>query len=169
MPTMMRDAAISFPMLGDWSIDCASFTPSASHVLLIAARSSPGWLHPRDALLCAALHPLRHQAGHRLCDFHLDDPLAIIGARLYYVIFQWSDYHEHPLNAFKIWEEDVYLRRRDRRHPDRHHLGAGKRKIPQARWRRLRPGLLIGQCIGCWGQLHQLARPSATAAFSAWG
>ena len=27
MPTMMRDAAISFPMLGDWSIDpSASFT-----------------------------------------------------------------------------------------------------------------------------------------------
>ena len=31
-------------------------------------------------------------------------PLAIIGARLYYVIFQWSDYREHPLNDFKIWE-----------------------------------------------------------------
>ena len=27
MPTMMRDATISFPMLGDWSIDpSASFT-----------------------------------------------------------------------------------------------------------------------------------------------
>ena len=27
MPTMMRDAAISFPLLGDWSIDpSASFT-----------------------------------------------------------------------------------------------------------------------------------------------
>ncbi len=31
-------------------------------------------------------------------------PIAIIGARLYYVIFQWGDYREHPIDALKIWE-----------------------------------------------------------------
>ncbi|MBQ6019013.1 MAG: prolipoprotein diacylglyceryl transferase [Clostridia bacterium] len=30
--------------------------------------------------------------------------LGIVGARLYYVIFSWDSYKEHPLDAFKIWE-----------------------------------------------------------------
>ena len=33
--------------------------------------------------------------------------------RLYYVIFQWSDYRDHPIDALKIWEgglADVYKR-----------------------------------------------------------
>lgn len=31
-------------------------------------------------------------------------PLGILGARLYYVIFQWSYYVEHPAEIFAIWE-----------------------------------------------------------------
>ena len=30
--------------------------------------------------------------------------LGIIGARLYYVIFAWDSYKDHPLDALKIWE-----------------------------------------------------------------
>lgn len=31
-------------------------------------------------------------------------PLGILGARLYYVIFQWSYYAKHPAEIFAIWE-----------------------------------------------------------------
>ncbi|MGT2866764.1 prolipoprotein diacylglyceryl transferase [Streptococcus fryi] len=31
-------------------------------------------------------------------------PLAILGARLYYVIFQWSYYAQHPMEIFAVWE-----------------------------------------------------------------
>lgn len=30
-------------------------------------------------------------------------PLAIVGARLYYVIFEWKNYIQHPLEVFAIW------------------------------------------------------------------
>ena len=31
-------------------------------------------------------------------------PSAILGARLYYVIFSWSAYADHPLSALYVWE-----------------------------------------------------------------
>lgn len=31
-------------------------------------------------------------------------PLAILGARLYFVAFQWSYYGRHPLDILKVWE-----------------------------------------------------------------
>ncbi len=31
-------------------------------------------------------------------------PIGIIGARLYYVIFEWDRYKSNPIDAFKIWE-----------------------------------------------------------------
>ena len=30
-------------------------------------------------------------------------PIAIIGARLYYVIFEWNLYKSNPIEALKIW------------------------------------------------------------------
>jgi prolipoprotein diacylglyceryl transferase len=31
-------------------------------------------------------------------------PVAIIGARLYYVVFHWNYYGTHPLDIFKLWQ-----------------------------------------------------------------
>jgi len=31
-------------------------------------------------------------------------PLAIIGARFYYVVFQWGYYSSHPVDMIKLWE-----------------------------------------------------------------
>lgn len=31
-------------------------------------------------------------------------PIAILGARFYYVLFSWSDYQENPLEMFAIWQ-----------------------------------------------------------------
>ena len=104
MPTMMRDAAISFPLLGSWSID-----PSASFTLFGRTFYWYGVIIAVGFIL-AMLYCARHC---RRCGIEPDTlydfliwmiPLAIIGARLYYVIFQWSDYRDHPIDALKIWE-----------------------------------------------------------------
>ncbi|MCU9532924.1 prolipoprotein diacylglyceryl transferase [Streptococcus sp. CSL10205-OR2] len=36
-------------------------------------------------------------------------PIAIIGARLYYVIFEWSYYAKHPLEIFAIWNGGIAI------------------------------------------------------------
>lgn len=36
-------------------------------------------------------------------------PLAILGARLYYVIFEWSYYAQHPLEIFAVWNGGIAI------------------------------------------------------------
>ncbi|TJY39537.1 prolipoprotein diacylglyceryl transferase [Cohnella pontilimi] len=90
-------------------------------------------------------------------DFFLDlllfgVPSAIVGARLYYVLFKWDFYREHPLDIFKIWEGGIAI------------YGAligalvcGFFYIRSKGYRFWRvtdicaPSLLIGQMIGRWG------------------
>ena len=31
-------------------------------------------------------------------------PIAIVGARIYYVVFRWDLYKDNPIDAIKIWE-----------------------------------------------------------------
>ncbi len=79
-------------------------------------------------------------------------PAAIIGARLYYVAFNWSDYARDPLGALYVWEGGLAI-----------HGGiiggvlAGlwytKRNRLSA-WNMadiLAPSLILGQAVGRWG------------------
>ncbi|MBC8081517.1 MAG: prolipoprotein diacylglyceryl transferase [Gorillibacterium sp.] len=79
-------------------------------------------------------------------------PSALVGARIYYVIFQWEDYRGNILDVFKIWEGGIAI------------YGAligafiGTFFYIRAKgysfWRIAdicAPGLLIGQLIGRWG------------------
>lgn len=36
-------------------------------------------------------------------------PLAIIGARLYYVIFEWGYYSQHPAEIFAVWNGGIAI------------------------------------------------------------
>ena len=109
MPTMMRDAAISFPMLGDWSIDpSASFTLFGHTFYWYGAIIAVGFIL---AMLYCARHCRR--CGIKpdtLYDFLIwMIPLAIIGARLYYVIFyldlfKKSDGSFDWSSAVAIWD-----------------------------------------------------------------
>ena len=152
MPTMMRDATISFPLLGNWSID-----PSASFTLFGRTFYWYGVIIAVGFIL-AMLYCARHC---RRCGIEPDTlydfliwmiPLAIIGARLYYVIFQWSDYRDHPIDALKIWEGGLAIyggviaavlvclvlsKKRGFK------LGALTDLVVM--------GLLIGQAVGRWG------------------
>lgn len=79
-------------------------------------------------------------------------PSALVGARIYYVVFEWEDYRNNLLDIFKIWEGGIAI------------YGAligafiGTFFYIRAKgysfWRIAdicAPGLLIGQLIGRWG------------------
>ncbi|WP_416147178.1 prolipoprotein diacylglyceryl transferase [Salipaludibacillus sp. HK11] len=79
-------------------------------------------------------------------------PAAIVGARIYYVIFRWEQFAHDPIRVFYIWEGGIAI-----------HGGligaaivvaifAKKRGI--SFWKMLdiaAPGILLGQAIGRWG------------------
>ena len=79
-------------------------------------------------------------------------PLAIICARIYYVAFRWEYYKDNPISALYIWQGGIAIYGGV--------IGAILGLILFARFRKqkLTPyldlmalGLLIGQCIGRWG------------------
>ena len=167
MPTMMRDAAISFPLLGNWSID-----PSASFTLFGRTFYWYGVIIAVGFIL-AMLYCARHC---RRCGIEPDTlydfliwmiPLAIIGARLYYVIFQWSDYRDHPIDALKIWEGGLAIYGGVIAGLLTGIVWCRKKKIPFGAMADVcAPGLLIGQCIGRWGNfMNREAHGSVTDSF----
>ncbi|MGG0643375.1 prolipoprotein diacylglyceryl transferase [Sporosarcina gallistercoris] len=79
-------------------------------------------------------------------------PISIISARIYYVIFSWDFYKDHPEDIIKIWEGGIAI----------HGALIGAiitaviftRKRGVSFWKVAditAPGLLIGQIIGRWG------------------
>lgn len=63
-----------------------------------------------SAVLVALLLCIREAKKHGIsADTFLDlvlygVPFGIIGGRLYYVIFEWEYYSQHPASIFKVWE-----------------------------------------------------------------
>lgn len=79
-------------------------------------------------------------------------PVAIICARLYYVLFEWSAYADRPLRAFAIWEGGIAIHGAV--------LGGVLTTWLFARANRLSfwqladlvaPSVILGQAIGRWG------------------
>ena len=79
-------------------------------------------------------------------------PLAIICARIYYVAFKWKYYEDNPISALYIWQGGIAIYGGV--------IGAilGLLLFAKVRKQKLTPyldlmglGLLIGQCIGRWG------------------
>ncbi|KZE36427.1 prolipoprotein diacylglyceryl transferase [Bhargavaea cecembensis] len=79
-------------------------------------------------------------------------PISIVGARLYYVIFQWEYYQNDPGKIFRIWEGGLAIHGAliaavitaiiyTRKH------GVSFWKVADI----TAPGLLIGQILGRWG------------------
>ena len=167
MPTMMRDAAISFPLLGDWSIDpSASFTLFGRTFYWYGVIIAVGFIL---AMLYCARHCRRCGIGpDTLYDFLIwMIPIAIIGARLYYVIFQWGDYRAHPIDALKIWEGGLAIYGGVIAGLLTGIVWCRKKKIPFGAMADVcAPGLLIGQCIGRWGNfMNREAHGAVTEAF----
>ena len=79
-------------------------------------------------------------------------PMAIICARIYYVVFRWDNYKDNPISALYIWEGGIAIYGGV--------IGAilGLLLFAKVKKQKLSPyldimalGLLIGQCIGRWG------------------
>ncbi len=79
-------------------------------------------------------------------------PLAIICARIYYVVFNWDAYKDNPISVLYIWQGGIAIYGGV--------IGAiiGLLLFAKVRKQKLTPyldlmglGLLIGQCVGRWG------------------
>lgn len=147
----MSSASISFPFLGDWSIN-----PSNSFVLFGHTFYWYGVIIACGFLLAVAY------CFHRCREFGIsqDDltdnllfavPIAIIGARAYYVLFNLDNYHSF-WDACKIWEGGLAIYGGI--------IAAVITVLVVCRVKKISPlavldtvsfGLLIGQSIGRWG------------------
>ncbi len=79
-------------------------------------------------------------------------PSAIIGARIYYVAFQWEDYQDNLMEIFKIWHGGIAIHGAL--------IGAVIGGLIYTRMKKVNfwriadiaaPGLIVGQMIGRWG------------------
>ena len=153
MQTILRDAVISFPMFGNFSINPPSTFVLFGHTFyLYGAVIALGFL--LGILYCA--HRSEKFVGipaDDLYDFVLWlIPTVIIGARLYYVIFRWGEYAKNPLDIIKVWEGGLAIYGGILAGLVLVILWCRKRKIPFGALGDLASfGLLIGQCIGRWG------------------
>lgn len=150
--TMMRDASISFPMFGDFSINPpAYFTVGKFSIYFYGVIIACGFI--LAALYCAKRAP---EFG-----FTADDlyelliwliPICILGARAYYVLFRLDYYIENPDKILAIRDGGLAI-----------YGGIIVGIITAIIWCRAKKkrvlavtdltsfGLLIGQAIGRWG------------------
>ncbi len=79
-------------------------------------------------------------------------PAAVVGARLYYVIFQWPLYAENPVRILYIWEGGLAIYGAVIGGAAAAWLFARKRKVPFGTLADLvAPVLILSQAIGRWG------------------
>lgn len=151
MPTMMRDAAISFPMLGGLTLDFPASFELFGHIFYLygvvmaiafiaavfyASKRAPRVGIKGDDIFGMVLWVL---------------PIAIVGCRVYYVIAEWDRYKDNFWDVFKIWEGGIAM-----------YGGTIAGVITVIIWSRAKKirfaatldvassGLILGQVIGRW-------------------
>lgn len=153
MQTMLREASISFPMFGNGSINpSSSFTLFGHTFYWYGAIIALGFI--LGILYCSR----RSKAFVGISSDDLFDfvlwliPVAIIGARLYYVLFSFSHYASHPADIFKIWEGGLAIYGGIIAGVLLALVWSRKKRIPLGALGDIAMyGLLIGQSIGRWG------------------
>ena len=104
LETIQRDSAISFPFLGGWTVNPpASFSLFGRDIYLYGVMVALAFL--LGILLCARYAPKFGISPENFYDLVLwVIPLSILGARLYFVIFQVDYYLAHPAEILAVWE-----------------------------------------------------------------
>ena len=150
--TIQRDSIISFPFLGNLSINPPSyFTVFGRNIYFYGVLIALGFL--LAILYC----------GHRSKDFGIkaDDfydlmlwviPICILGARLYYVLFRLDEYLAYPASIFAVWEGGLAIYGGIIAGAITIFFVCRHKKIPVPAMLDLAVhGLLIGQILGRWG------------------
>lgn len=98
-------------------------------------------------------------------------PVGVVCARLYYVVFEWEYYSQHPAEIVAVWNGGIAIYGAV--------IGVLIALFAYSRFKKLSfaglcdmaaLGLLIGQCIGRWGNfINREAFGRETAAFSRMG
>ena len=150
--TIQRDSAISFPLLGNFSLNPPSyFTVFGRPIYFYGVLIALGFA--LAILYCSKHAPDFGIESDDFIDLMLWlTPLSIVGARLYFVIFRWQDYAADPKQLFAVWEGGLAIYGG---------IIAGVlvilavcryKKIPVAAMLDLAAyGVLIGQILGRWG------------------
>lgn len=150
--TIQRDSSISFPLLGNFSVNPPSyFTVFGKNIYFYGVLIGLGFL--LAILYCARKAPRFGLGSEDVYDVVIWlIPCSIIGARLYFVLFQLGYYLAHPAEIFAIWNGGLAIyggviagivtiwfvcRRKKLSFPAMLDL--------------IVLGLLIGQIIGRWG------------------
>ena len=102
--TIQRDSSISFPMLGDWSINPPSyFTVFGRNIYFYGVIIAFAFI--LGALFCAKKSKIVGATEDDVYDIMIWlIPLCIVGARLYYVLFKLDYYIQNPGEIFAVWE-----------------------------------------------------------------
>lgn len=107
--TMMRDAAISFPMFGDWTINPpAYFTVFGRNIYWYGVSLALAFL----AVLIWVVHHAKEFGITK--DNVYDEAIGcvifgVIGCRIYYVAFQWDYYSQHLSEIIRIWDGGIAM------------------------------------------------------------
>lgn len=150
--TMQRDSAISFPMLGDLSINPPSyFTVFGINIYFYGVIIGLGFI-------LAMLYCSRRSVKFGIKQDDFFDmilwllPFSIIGARLYYVLFELENYLAEPSKIFAIRDGGLAIYGGVIAGILVIWLVCRRKKIPVAAMLDLAVfGLLIGQILGRWG------------------
>ena len=149
----MQNATISFPLLGDgFKLDIKPYLEIGNFTIhwygiIIAV-----------GFLLGVIYAIKRSKEFGLTEDNIIDmlicavPLAIIGARAYYVIFSWENYKDNLVDVIKVWEGGLAIYGGI--------IGSVIGLIIFSKWRKIKVGaiadvgglgLLIGQAIGRWG------------------
>ena len=151
MPTMLRDAAISFPMLGDLTLDFpASFTLFGHEFYLYGVVMANAFI--AAVFYASKRAPRMGIKGDDIFGLVLWVlPIAIVGCRVYYVIAEWDRYKDNLLDIFKIWEGGIAMYGGTIAGVLTVIVWSRAKKIPfAATLDAASSGLILGQVIGRW-------------------
>ena len=169
--TISRSSAISFPLFGDIALNPpSSVTVFGREIYLYGILIAL-------AFLLGLLWCDRHAAVFSVSQDNATDvflrviPAAIIGARIYYVLFRLEDYAERPGAVFAVWEGGLAVYGGILAGIGTVFLVCRRKGISSfALLDLFAPALLLGQAIGRWGNFfNREAFGSETAVFCRMG
>lgn len=152
MQTIQRDSAICFPMLGDLTINPpAYFTLFGRNIYFYGVIIGLGFI--LGMAYCARRSPefgLKSDDVYDLMIWLI--PCSIIGARLYYVLFELDYYIQNPAAIFSLRQGGLAIYGGIIAGALVVYLVCRRKKVPVLAFLDLVVfGLLIGQIIGRWG------------------